>query len=65
MSRNLERQRLLGALAMKRKANPYGLKPGVSYGPKGASKGAPRRRVKLGKPSQMKPGKTYYSTKGY
>ena len=51
MSRNLERQRLLKALAMKRKANPYGLKPGVSYGPKGASKGAPRRKVKLGRGS--------------
>ena len=47
MSRNLERQRLLGALAMKRKANPYGLKPGVTYGPKGPSKGAPRRKARL------------------
>jgi hypothetical protein len=51
MSRNLERQRLLRALAAKRKANPYGLLPGVTYGPKGASKGAPRRRAKLGRGS--------------
>lgn len=47
MSRNLERQRLLRALAMKRKANPYGLRPGTVYGPKGAS----GRKAKLGRGS--------------
>lgn len=50
--------RLMRALVEKRKGNPYGLKPGVAYGPK-------RDTSKLGKPSQMKSGKTYRSTKGY
>ena len=48
MSRNLERQRLLSALARKRKANPYGLKPGTMYGPR---KGSSGRKARLGRGS--------------
>ena len=44
-------KRMMRIFAKKRKGNPYGLKPGVTYGPKGASKGAPRRKVRLDRDS--------------